>query len=323
MVSIVIPVYNAEKYIAQALESILNQTYTDLEILIADDASTDLSRQIIDLYSDPRIKRYHNESNFGYLKTCNKLFELATGDYIAFQDADDWSELTRIEKTIGFLSRNPEIAICGCNFIRTKQPLSKGISTSNYPEADSDIKQYIQNNKSVPFCGATVVLKKSVYKSIGGYRIFFDRIGYEDLDWFLLMSEKYKLANIPDKLYYYRYVASSASRIHMVSNYKKYYLSEIAWFLREQRIKQGNDALQNDSLKPEFDTYLSSLEQKFNANRISVYKRLISSSFYNKDYRTAIDLFKNGIKEKEVNSFSLTTFFTIKSIKALIKSIVK
>lgn len=323
LVTVIIPAYNAEKYLAQALESILYQTYSNLDILIADDASTDNSKQIIDSFTDPRIRRYHNEANLGYLRTCNKLFELAKGDFIAFQDADDWSVLTRIEKIMTFLLENPEIAICGCNFTRTKPPSSKEISSSNYPKTDSEIKHYIQSNKTVPFCGATVILKKSVYKSIGGYRLFFDRIGYEDLDWFLLMSEKYKLANIPDKLYYYRYLASSVSRNYIISNFKKYYSAEIAWFLREQRLTQNFDALQNDSLKPEFETFLLSLEQKFKNDRLSVYKRLISSRLYNRDLRTAIDLYKNGIKEKEVNSSQLSVFFIRKAMKALIKAAVK
>lgn len=323
LVSVIIPAYNAEKYLNQALESILNQTYTNLEILIADDASTDQSKQIIDSYSDPRITRFHNEYNLGYLRTCNKLFEIAAGEYIAFQDADDWSELDRIEKTIEFLLHNPDYVLCGTNFIRSRSGSKKASDCSDYPNSDTEIKNYIQKNKSVPFCGASVIFNRDVYKSIGGYRIFFDRIGNEHFDWFLLISEKYKVANISEKLYHYRYVSTSFSRNDVIYNFRKYYISEITLFLREQRLKYSYDALQNNTFKPEFESFLSALEQKFKNDRLSVYKRLISSRLYNNDFRSAIDLYTSGIKEKEVNSSQLSVFFIKKAMKAMIKAIVK
>ena len=81
-----IPAYNVEKYIRQAIDSILNQTYSYFELLIADDASTDTTKQIINAYQkiDPRIKTFHNKKNEGYLLTTNKLFQKCKGDYIAF-----------------------------------------------------------------------------------------------------------------------------------------------------------------------------------------------------------------------------------------------
>ena len=89
------PAYNCEKYIHQAIDSVLNQTHINFELLIADDCSTDTTKQIIDSYKDPRIKTFHNNINLGYLKASNKLFSLCKGSYITFQDADDTSELNR------------------------------------------------------------------------------------------------------------------------------------------------------------------------------------------------------------------------------------
>lgn len=322
LVSVIFPVFNAENYINRALESILNQTYVNLEILLADDASSDKSKEIIDSYIDPRIIRYHNEENLGYLRTCNKLFELAKGEFIAFQDADDWSDLSRIEKTMDFLLNNPEYMLCGSNFIRLKPGSDKSVDYSLYPNSYNEIQNYIEQNKSVPFCGASVIVNSAIYKIFGGYRDFFDRVGNEHYDWFLLISEKYKVANIPDRLYYYRYVSTSFSRIDLAYNYKKYYISKITWFLKEQRMKHGFDALQNNSLIPEFETYLLTLEQNFNDDRFSVYKRLIISSLYNYDIKSAIELYRNGITEKEVNSFKLSILFLKKLLKTLIKSAV-
>lgn len=323
LVSVIMPVYNAEEFINAALDSILDQTYANLEILIADDGSTDQSRNIINSYTDQRINVFHNETNIGYLKTCNRLFEHVTGEYIAFQDADDWSEPTRIEKTIEFLLSHPETAMCGCNFIRTNVSSQSNIFSSDYPLSDADIKHYISCNQSVPFCGATVVVRNEIYNSIGGYRQFFNRLGGEDFDWFLLISEKHKVANIPDSLYHYRYVPSSVSRNNVVRDYKKYYINSIIWFLREQRVKHGYDALQNSSLKPEFDNFLSSIEQEYTRDRFSVYKRLIISRFYNNDFKSAFNLYTSGIEEQNIKAPVLTAFFLAQTIKALVKRIAK
>ena len=95
-VSVIIPVFNAEKYIKKSLISILKQTYNNLEILIYDDGSTDSSWDIVSSIEDTRIKLFQHEKNQGYVKTINKLFELANSDYIAFQDADDISHPTSV-----------------------------------------------------------------------------------------------------------------------------------------------------------------------------------------------------------------------------------
>ncbi len=113
LVSVIMPAYNCEQFIKSAIDSILNQTGSNFELLIADDCSKDRTKQIIDSYSDKRIKTFHNEVNLGYLKASNKLFALCKGEYITFQDADDYSDLTRIEKLIGFLEVNKDVGVVG------------------------------------------------------------------------------------------------------------------------------------------------------------------------------------------------------------------
>ena len=89
--SVIMPNYNAEKYLAEAIQSILNQTFTDFEFLIIDDASKDNSVNKIKPYNDPRIRLVENEKNFGLSKTLNKGIDLANGKYIARIDQDDLS----------------------------------------------------------------------------------------------------------------------------------------------------------------------------------------------------------------------------------------
>ena len=100
LISVVMPAYNVERYIEKSINSILDQSYPNVEILVADDASTDKTKAIIDGYTDARIKRFHNESNQAYLKTCNKLMSLAKGQFLAFQDADDFSHVQRFEGSV-------------------------------------------------------------------------------------------------------------------------------------------------------------------------------------------------------------------------------
>lgn len=322
LVSVIMPVYNAEKYIAQALESILNQTYTNLEILIADDFSLDKSKQIIDSYADPRIIRYHNDINLGYLKTCNKLFKTVSGEYIAFQDADDWSDLNRIEKTIEFIENNRTIAMCGCNFRRLKENSRKIISESNYPVKDSSIKDYIFNKKYLPFCGASVVIRKTVLNDIGGYKDFYDRIGFEHFDWFLRISEKYAVANIQEHFYYYRYVPNSFSRSDKLYNFKKYFAKDIAWFLKNQRLKYGEDGLGNPELENEFLIYLRKLENEFTGNRKPVYYNVVKNNLSNRIFSKSFKISVKGLIRKEI---SAKAFFYInyRIFRSILASIIK
>src|ERR1700752_5362711 len=109
-ISVIIPVYNAEKYIREAVESILHQTYTDFEVLLIDDGSTDNSAKVIAEIKDPRIV-YIKQDNAGMAAALNKGITFCKGKFIARQDADDVAHATRFEKQIKFLTENPETAL--------------------------------------------------------------------------------------------------------------------------------------------------------------------------------------------------------------------
>lgn len=301
LVSVIMPVYNAEKYLEKAITSILAQTYENLEILIADDASTDNSKLIINSFSDPRIRLFHNETNIGYLKTCNNLFWHVKGEFVAFQDADDWSYPNRIEEIVNVLLSDDKIALCGCNFIRINRANGRVITTSDFPTTDHLIKKYIEKNKTLPVCGPSVILRKTVYDEVGGYREFYNRIGYEHFDWFLIINERYKTANIASRLYVYNYVENSFSRTGTLVDFKKYYVVDIAWFLRQQRLKYGEDAITNDGHWPEFETYLNSLRDQFIRGRYSVYKKVIFNHLGNRNVLLAKKILINGYREKELS----------------------
>ena len=112
-VTAVIPVYNREKYLRGAIESILAQTFTDFELLVIDDGSTDGSREAIRSYHDPRIRLMCNETNQGIPKTRNRGIQFARGEYLAFLDSDDWAYPERLAKQVAFLDSHPDYAAVG------------------------------------------------------------------------------------------------------------------------------------------------------------------------------------------------------------------
>jgi len=115
LVSILMPAYNAEKYIGNSIESILNQTFKDFELIISDDASTDKTWDIIKKYKqkDGRIVVTRNAKNRYIAENRNRLIKLAKGKYIAWQDADDISDSNRIQKQYTFMEKNPKVGIVG------------------------------------------------------------------------------------------------------------------------------------------------------------------------------------------------------------------
>jgi hypothetical protein len=115
-VTVLMPVYNGEKYLREAIESILGQSFQDFEFLIVNDGSTDRSVEIIDSYADKRIRLVHNEVNRGLIHTLNRGLELAQGAYVARMDCDDISLPQRLASQVDFLDRRPEIGICGTWF---------------------------------------------------------------------------------------------------------------------------------------------------------------------------------------------------------------
>jgi glycosyltransferase involved in cell wall biosynthesis len=117
-VSVLMPNYNCEKYIAEAIESILDQSFTDFEFIIIDDCSTDGSWKIIQEYAekDARINAMKNEENLKICKTLNRGIEIAKGEYIARMDSDDIAKPEWLEKVFQEIVSDSNIGICGANF---------------------------------------------------------------------------------------------------------------------------------------------------------------------------------------------------------------
>jgi len=178
-VTVLMPVYNAEKYVGEAIESILNQTFKDFEFLIINDGSTDKSLDVINSYSDPRIRVVNNETNLGLSPTLNKGIDLSNGEYIARMDADDISLPTRLLKQSVHMDKHPEIGICGTWIEGFGNPLLCGIwkTQKNHDELLCNLMY------GSSFAHPSVILRKSIL-------IKYQSIRYED---FYTPCEDYRL----------------------------------------------------------------------------------------------------------------------------------
>ncbi|MEZ5021726.1 MAG: glycosyltransferase [Chitinophagales bacterium] len=280
LVSVLMAVYNGGDYLKLALESILNQTYSNLEILIRNDCSTDDTLKILKGYAekDPRIKIFSNEENLGYLKTMNRLFKQVNGQFFTTQDADDISKPTRIEEQINLLTSDPEMAICGLNYTLIDSNGEKIESHKQIFTEPTEIKEVLKKDFALR-CGKTMA-KKEVLDQIGFYREFFLKLGYEDYDWLARASINFKIGYVPKELYLYR-VHHSAVREWIKG--QPTYGDDLIRFLLQQRIKYGTDGLDSDgTLKLEFDQYFKKFDEDYRSNPITHVMRYESKVALNK-----------------------------------------
>jgi len=198
-VSVLMPVYNGEKYLHQAIDSILGQTFTDFEFLIINDGSTDSSAELIESYNDPRIRLVHNKTNLKLIETLNKGIRLARGQYIARMDCDDISMSERLSKQVAFMDAHPEVDILGTGFYvidSNGKPSHKVLFPLNHHFLCWSLCFYC------PICHPSVLIKKNAVVKVGGYDP--EMLHAEDYDLWYRLSKKAKLANLPDILLYLR-----------------------------------------------------------------------------------------------------------------------
>lgn len=190
-VNVLMPVYNGEKYLREAIESILNQTYKDFTFIIIDDGSTDQSVSIIDSYSDNRIKFYKNTENLKLISTLNKGLALCDAEYIVRMDADDISLPTRIEEQVKFMDANPEVVCSGTWFTDFDETYTKQVRYE-ISDAQIQIKHLYQTQIAHP----TAILRNKVIKD---YQLKFD-FNFphcEDYEFWTRLKNYGDLANLP------------------------------------------------------------------------------------------------------------------------------
>lgn len=282
LVSVIIPAYNAEKYVEHAVRSIMNQTYKNLEILVTDDCSTDNTLDILQKLAeeDARISIHHNEQNKKIVQTLNELVERAKGKYIARMDADDLALHNRIEKQIDYLETHSEIGICGTNAWHINES-DKIIGISRLPETNEEIQKF-KIYKCPLYHPSVVVRKDLLFKNRYDERY----IHSEDYELWVRLSTKTKIYNLKERLLYYR--------IHTSQISKKY---------TNEQVSLGKEILQNYDLIPQSMIY--NLSKVFYENKqlskpeLKVFKQFSKNLVTNNPWADLV-LFIYLIKTKNI-----------------------
>lgn len=230
LVSIIIPVHNGEKYIKESINSCLNQTYINTEIVVVDDASTDNTVSLLKEYGN-QIKVISVEKQNGLGNVINIGIRASKGKYIARMDADDVMYPTRLERQVEYLENNPDCVAVGGQIDMIDE---SGNVTGHreYPLTDRELRKNLFLFQ--PFAHPAVTLRKDTLEEIGLYPE--DMWKVEDVKLFLTLSTKGKFANMPDTVLKYRLTFNTQSQSKMLEHFKK--TSEIReWAKKELGIK--------------------------------------------------------------------------------------
>ncbi|MCR4030941.1 MULTISPECIES: glycosyltransferase family 2 protein [Flavobacterium] len=330
-VSVLMPVYNCELYIKDAIESILNQTFVDFELIIIDDCSTDLTLSIIKSYFDSRIKLIEKAQNTGYTNSLNYAISIATGDYIARMDGDDIAFPDRFQKQYDFLNQNQDVVICG-----TAMQIIGNKQIVRHP---SD-----HNNLKIRLCFGSVfhhptvmikthILKENIYNK--------DYEPAEDYELWTRLAFIGKMANLEEVLLQYRIHSGQTSAVrknlqdqnifrcqmHMLNKFfveDKFTATQIKTALKIESVQSKKDI--SDSLKLYY--YLKEVNKKVLIFEEDTFKNVLK----NKELFLFQNYLKNNSNTLEAAGFIIKnkgfSYFVkvvspIKKLKKVIKKIIR
>jgi glycosyltransferase involved in cell wall biosynthesis len=208
VISVLLPVYNAQRYLPDAVESVLDQTFADFELIAFDDGSTDGSLQLLRNYAarDPRVRLFTRE-NRGLVATLNEMIGLANGRYLARMDADDICKPERFERQVSFLDSHADYVVVG-GWLEWMNDRGQIIGTIKTPEAHEEIDAaHLKGHTSI--CHPAAMLRNLGRNAIDWYDE--QCLDAEDLDLWLRLAEVGRLANIPEVVLTYRIHAESIS----------------------------------------------------------------------------------------------------------------
>ena len=276
LVTVLMPVYNGEKYLKETIESILIQTFRDFEFLIIDDGSTDQTEEIISSFIDERIHFVKNNENLKIISTLNKGISLAKGKYIARMDADDICSLNRLEKQVEFLNKNHSVGLVGSDY----ESFGKINKSIHYPSSYEELKfSALFYN---PFCHPSVMIRKEIIvnNNLSYNPDFLHVEDYKLWTEFLIHTD---CQNLSEVLISYRTHPNQISKVHEelqksnVFKVQKDYLKNAGFNLSDVEIEllvststSTNLVLNNTSTSTSTSilssTYLNSLEKFISQN---------------------------------------------------------
>jgi len=195
LVSVVMPVYNGDRFLRPAIESILTQTYQDLELVIIDDGSSDDSYQIVMSYHDPRIRIHQNRQNQGIVAALNRGITESRGEFICRMDADDIAVPSRIQRQVEQMRANELLAVLGTNALLIDESGIE-VGRATYPTTAAQIRKKLFKHN--PFAHGSTMIRRSVLDMHGLYNPRF--LHNEDYDLWLRIASMHEVANLPEFL---------------------------------------------------------------------------------------------------------------------------
>ncbi|HPC74470.1 MAG TPA: glycosyltransferase [Syntrophales bacterium] len=282
-VSVIMSVFNGERYLRKAVDSILAQTFTDFEYLIVDDGSTDGTAEILQSYQDPRIRIFRQE-NRGLTASLNRALGLARGGYVARMDADDIAQPERFQKQVDFLDARADVAVVGTYAYRIDEK-DRIVCTYTFKTENDDIRADL--SMTCPFCHSSIMFRKICVGEVGGYR---EKVGpTEDLDLYFRLSEKFSLANIPEPLQCFRI---NPEGVTLKRRFDQIRYERLVRMMAKERMEYGKDRLDGMSDR-EIDQLLESLLPKTRRNEEKVMSDscvyLADVAYIAEDYRRSAE----------------------------------
>jgi len=234
VLSVIMPVYNGERHLREAIESVLNQTFRDFELIIIDDGSIDGSVGILNSISDARIRQLTNATNKGISYTRNRGIKEAKGKFLAWMDCDDLISPNRFEEQLDYLNQNPLVGICGTWLTR-------------FDTRTSEISKSPTEHESIK---AMLLFKPAIWNATAMYRLdwvkkagltFDERLTVaEDFDFYWKACRKFPVANIPISLYQYRDSDSSIMKTFEGAEERSFAIHKIIY--NKSLVELGIDA---------------------------------------------------------------------------------
>ena len=198
VVSVIVTVYNGERHLAEAISSVLGQSFDDFELVLVDDGSTDASLEVAQSFRDNRMTVI-SDGRLGRAGALNRAFEAARGRYVALMDADDVALPTRIERQVQFLDDHPSVGFAGTWYTAVSEN-GDPLYTKTTLLRDADIRRRFL--LGIPIAGPTTIMRREVFDRVGGFREEF--VPSEDADFWRRAIFDFEAANIPEVLYLYR-----------------------------------------------------------------------------------------------------------------------
>ena len=295
-ISVIMSVYNGEKYLREAIESILNQTFTDFEFIIVNDGSTDNSLEIIQSYDDERIRIINNEKNIGLTKSLNKALKVAKGEYIARQDADDVSLPNRFEEQTKYFEEHPETALLGTGIYKIDK--NGRIVGKRIVLAKTCGKYPFNGNR--PLSHGCMMFKKKIIDELRGYNELFRYA--QDYELWLRITKRYEVRNLTQTLYKLRVHDESVVSKRTAEQALYHLLAQ--WLIKNDLRTEILETIKNKSILDVY-SYLNKSE------KIYFHKTIAYNYTRNNNIELARNEFKKVLK---------LSFFDIKSYLCILLS---